>query len=87
MDQRARPCAHRQGSTVTTCVVYTRFSPRRNAEESVSCETQEDQCYEYARDRGWDIHSMHRDEAVSGKNGPAINRLSEFMRSLKIPGL
>ena len=48
-------------------VVYTRFSPRRNASDSVSCEVQEDLCMDLANLRGWPVHSMHRDEGVSGK--------------------
>lgn len=48
------------------CVVYTRFSPRRNAEESASCDTQEAQCRELAATRQWDVRSAHRDEGVSG---------------------
>ncbi len=50
------------------CVVYSRFSPRRNAEESVSCDTQDEQCRELATARGWAVRSFHRDEGVSGKD-------------------
>lgn len=47
-------------------VVYTRFSPRRNAEESESCETQEAECREHAGRLGIQVRSVHRDEGLSG---------------------
>jgi len=51
---------------MTACVIYTRFSPRRNAEDSQSCETQETICREYARGKGWDVECCYRDEGISG---------------------
>lgn len=51
---------------MTHAVIYTRFSPRRNAEEAVSCETQEALCRELLTAKGWTERSAHRDEAVSG---------------------
>ncbi len=67
---------------ITSCVIYTRFSPRRNAEESESCETQEAQCLDYAEAKGWTVRAAHRDEGVSGKT---IHRagLSRALTSLK----
>lgn len=53
---------------MTHAVVYTRFSPRPDAAESESCETQEAQLLEYAASKGWTIRSMHRDEGKSGKD-------------------
>lgn len=57
-----RPC----GVPVTCCVIYTRFSPRRNAEESESAETQEAQCREHAALRPWEVRAVFSDEAKSG---------------------
>lgn len=51
---------------MTHAVIYTRFSPRRDAEEAMSCETQEAQCREVLAKKGWEERSAHRDEAVSG---------------------
>ncbi len=50
-------------------VIYTRFSPRRNAEESQSCETQYAQCLEFAKDMGWEVHpDMFEDRDLSGSD-------------------
>lgn len=51
-------------------VVYTRFSPRRNAEDSESCETQEAICREHAAKKGWEVRSVHEDKEVSGDTWP-----------------
>jgi len=51
---------------VTRAVVYTRFSPRRNAAECVSCQTQEEACRAYAEARGYEVVAVHGDEGVSG---------------------
>ncbi len=67
---------------VTHAVIYTRFSPRRNANESESSRTQEAQCRGFAEAKGWAVRSVHSDEAVSGKevHKPA---LEEALASLK----
>lgn len=49
------------------CVIYSRFSPRKNADQSESCETQEQLCEEHARAQGWVVKAKYRDEGVSGK--------------------
>lgn len=54
---------------MTACVIYTRYSPRRNADESVSCETQEALCREHAEAQGWTVRSVHSDAAASAKEG------------------
>jgi site-specific DNA recombinase len=48
------------------CIIYTRFSPRRNSEQSESCEFQEAECRKYADARLWDTHLIFEDRAVSG---------------------
>lgn len=52
---------------VTQAVIYTRFSPRRHADDCQSCDTQEELCRAHAAKQGWGLRSVHRDEAVSGK--------------------
>lgn len=47
-------------------VIYTRFSPRRNADDSESIETQLDLCRAYCRRKGYAIASEHEDRAMSG---------------------
>lgn len=47
-------------------VVYTRFSPRRKAEESESCEVQRDYCEKYAAANGMEIAAVFDDPDVSG---------------------
>lgn len=51
---------------MTHVVIYTRFSPRRDAEEAVSCETQLAQCRELIVKNGWVERFAAKDEAVSG---------------------
>ena len=66
----------------TRCVIYCRFSPRRNAEDCESCETQEQLCLAFAEERGWSVTSVHHDEAVSGTTWPRPG-LEEAIGDLK----
>ena len=47
-------------------IIYTRFSPRRGANTSESCETQEALCRKFAGRKKWKVKSVHEDRAVSG---------------------
>lgn len=47
-------------------VIYTRFSPRKNADESESCETQEGICRKFAEEKGYTIAAVFHDKDVSG---------------------
>lgn len=47
-------------------VIYTRFSPRRNAEESESCEVQQAYCEQHAAQKGYEIRAIIHDPDVSG---------------------
>lgn len=47
-------------------VIYSRFSPRRNADEALSCDTQEAMCHTHAVTLGIPVRSVHRDENLSG---------------------
>jgi len=49
-------------------VIYTRFSPRRNAETSESCETQEAICHNHASRKGYEVVLVVHDRDVSGKD-------------------
>ena len=49
-------------------IIYTRFSPRRNAEESVSCDVQEEICRRYAASHNHDVIGVIHDPDVSGKD-------------------
>ena len=53
---------------MTDAVIYTRFSPRRNAEESESCTMQENTCRRYAEAKGYNVIEAFNDEDVSGKD-------------------
>ena len=55
-------------SMSTEAVVYTRFSPRRNADTSESCKTQISLCEQYAYDNDLDIIQIFEDKAVSGSD-------------------
>ena len=47
-------------------VIYTRFSPRRNADESESCEVQRDYCQKYCSANGYEVVAVFDDPDVSG---------------------
>lgn len=47
-------------------VIYTRFSPRRNAEESESCETQKQLCELYCKEKNYKVVDYFEDRAMSG---------------------
>lgn len=51
---------------VTKAVIYCRFSPRRNADESESIETQLHYCRAHCAMRGYEIVGEFQDEAISG---------------------
>lgn len=63
-------------------VIYTRFSPRPDAGECDSCETQRKLCEEYARKHGWTVGAVYDDPDVSGADEcrptliSAVNALS-----------
>lgn len=50
----------------TQAVIYARFSPRPNAEESESIETQFELCEEYCNQQNYKIKSKYCDRAISG---------------------
>lgn len=55
-------------------IIYTRFSPRRNADKSESIETQLDYCREYCHSHNYEIAGEFEDRAMSGadENRPGL---------------
>jgi site-specific DNA recombinase len=47
-------------------IIYCRFSPRPNAEESESIETQLDYCRKYCEEHGLEVAGEYEDRAISG---------------------
>jgi len=50
------------------CIIYTRFSPRRNAEDCDSCETQGSTCTAYAKGKKYEIKAVIDDPDASGSD-------------------
>jgi len=58
-------------------IIYTRFSPRPNASECLSCEFQEQKCRDYCDLHGMDILAVYQDKSLSGKradNRPGLQQ-------------
>ena len=58
-------------------IIYTRFSPRPNASECMSCEFQEAKCREYCNLHGMDVLAVYQDRSLSGKradNRPGLQQ-------------
>ena len=53
---------------MSKAIVYTRFSPQRNADESDNCALQEHTCREYAEAHGHQVLDVLNDKDVSGKD-------------------
>jgi len=53
---------------MTQAIIYARFSPRRNAEDCQSIETQLDICRAYCRKNGYEIAGEFTDRALSGSD-------------------
>ncbi|MDX9975437.1 MAG: recombinase family protein [FCB group bacterium] len=49
-------------------IIYTRFSPRRNAEDCESCEVQAAQCEQFAARADWEISGTFEDRDASGSD-------------------
>lgn len=66
-------------------IIYTRFSPRKNADESESCETQRAICEQYCNEHGHEVVACFDDRALSGSDAErpglwsAIEQLSKDM--------
>jgi site-specific DNA recombinase len=49
-------------------IIYTRFSPRPNAKDCLSCEYQLERCQDFCKFKQLDILAHYEDKAISGKN-------------------
>jgi len=47
-------------------IIYTRFSPRKNADECESCELQAAHCEQFAHKKGWTVSQIVNDKSISG---------------------
>jgi len=63
-------------------VIYTRFSPRPDADTSKSCEQQEGRCIAYCKKMGHEIWEYFPDKNVSGKTlcRPALKAMLESLK-------
>lgn len=57
-----------QKQKTTKAIIYARFSPRRNAEECESIETQEYYCRQYCEKHGYEVVEVFSDPDVSGSD-------------------
>src|SRR5437870_5093362 len=55
-----------QGGTMTPAIVYARWSPRPNAEDCLSIETQLDRCRAYCQGNEYEIVQEYQEPNVSG---------------------
>jgi len=73
----------------TRAVIYARFSPRPNAKDCLSIETQVQHCREFAATHGLLVDAVYSDEAMSGKNmqRPGVQAALEHVARLKSKGV
>ncbi|HET6415042.1 MAG TPA: recombinase family protein [Polyangiales bacterium] len=69
-------------STPSRAIVYARFSPRRNEDETESIETQVEACEDLCRKQGYAVEAVFSDRAASGKDEDRPG-LWDAVRSLK----
>ena len=65
----------------TKAVIYARFSPRKNADDCESCDTQIDYCTKYCEFHKMDVVQTFQDEALSGaeaENRPGLQSAMEY---------
>jgi site-specific DNA recombinase len=53
-------------SAIKSAVIYTRFSPRPNAKDCVSCETQKELCEAFCKAKLWPVVAYDSDAGLSG---------------------
>lgn len=68
-------------------IIYTRFSPRPNADNCRSIEFQEDACRTYCEQRGLDVLATYRDSALSGKNTKRPGLQKAIQTVVKVRGV
>ena len=65
-----------------TCVIYTRFSPRLDADKSQSCNNQRSICINFAIRNGWKVRAIFDDPDRSGAD-EYRNKLWDAIKMLK----
>lgn len=65
------------------CIIYTRFSPRRNEEGCASTDVQLAYCRKFAEQKGWTVKAVFSDEAVSGTVEIEDRRLHDAISEIK----
>ena len=66
---------------MTDCILYARFSPRRNAGECESIDTQLEALRAHATAQGYTVAGEFRDEAMSGADADLRSQLLEQKRA------
>jgi len=76
----------RKKKPVRGVVIYARFSPRRNADECASCQTQIERCMAWATWKGYPVKATYRDEGLSGKDDkrPGLQQALEHVCRAKL---
>lgn len=69
-------------SDLIKAIIYTRFSPRPNADESLSAEKQQQACRAYCERHGYEVVKVYGDCGVSGDN-PDRGGLWEAINALR----
>lgn len=62
-------------------IIYTRFSPRPDADTSKSCEKQQERCVAYCKKMKYEVYAMFHDPDISGKIllRPGLNVLLDVL--------
>lgn len=80
-DEALQPAREEQNDM--QAVIYTRFSPRRNADKSKSCETQEALCRAYALKHDWPVRAVFADKDKSGSDSNRPGLMNAIMSLCK----
>src|SRR2546430_154962 len=73
-----------QGGTMTPAIVYSRWSPRPNAEDCLSIETQLDRCRAFCQGNEYEIVQDYQEPNVSGDDcRPELEKAIEHAKRLR----
>lgn len=72
-------------NSLKQAVIYARFSPRRNASECVSCDTQIEYCEKYCDFKKLEVVGIFRDDGLTGTNvnRPGLREALDMTRRCK----
>jgi site-specific DNA recombinase len=62
------------------CAIYTRVSTKRQVEEGISLDVQENRLRAYAESRGWTVYRVYSDE---GRSGSSMEARPQFMTMME----